>query len=152
WMLLVHRLARESAPGGLLRSRSSSVLSSPLPAGALAWTLSAGVFHASSLALERILAEMMEKAKATAAVSALAGGRMPITSFGLLMRFIGEQEKIRKQYNVADGEWGQYPADVNLAIANLFCEIGTAPGHDELLHYLNTELGEHFNSGSLSGI
>jgi hypothetical protein len=149
WMLLIHRLAREPAPGGLLRSRSSSILSSPLPPGALAWTLSVGVFHASTLALERILAETMEKVKATGAVSALAGGRMPITSFGLLMRFIGEQETIRKQYNVPDGEWGQYPADVNLAIANLFCEIGNAHGTSELLRYLNTELGAYFNTGSL---
>src|SRR5262249_42176545 len=63
WMVLVHRVARNRRPGDLLRSESERLLMGHiLPDQTLAWTLWPGAFHASALAIERILLEAMDHA------------------------------------------------------------------------------------------
>jgi hypothetical protein len=146
WMTLVHTIARVPKAGGLLRRVDSTLYSNPLRPGVSAWALSVGVFHASALALDRLLLELTEQASAARALGALAVGSRPVTSFGLLARCIAELERVRKQYNAPEGQWGDFPETVNHALAELFANIGTAPGQLELVHYLNTELGTNLTT------
>jgi hypothetical protein len=65
WMRLIHRMAGDRRPGDLLRSERQKHIDgsfSTLPEGTFARPLQPAVFPASSLVIERILADAMEQA------------------------------------------------------------------------------------------